>query len=154
MPQSQYATIAQLSSIAITEAQATRFGDTAMTACLQSASGLADSYLRSQFTLPLQTTPIGWDYSLVIAVCNIAAYTLYCQVGFNPNSPADKLVEERYNRSIKWLEEIRDEKLFPNWIDAGSTGSPEAGPFSISDPPVGFDDNTRHPLFLFPGWFF
>jgi phage gp36-like protein len=143
MAQSQYATLAELQSIAITAASAGRYGEPAMTAALQSASGVADSYLASQFTLPLQVSPQGWDMSLTIAVANIAAYTLACQFGFNPAAPGDKLIEERYQRAIDWLKTISTEEIFPQWVDA-SGGTPEAtaegGPFVISDPPVGFTD--------------
>lgn len=142
MAQSQYATSAQLSSLALTPAATSRFGATAIEAQLQAASSICDSYIASQFTLPLITEPQGWDMSLVMATCNIAAYLLYCQYGFNPAAPADKYIQDRYQAAIAWLEQIRDKLIFPTWTD--STGDTpafvEAGPYIESDPPVGFTD--------------
>lgn len=107
-----------------------------MDAALQAASSIADSYINSVFILPLTD----WDMSLRIHVCNIAAYLLYCQVGFNPAAPADKLIEMRYQKALEWLQSISDEKVTPNWTDSSGADpqSQAAGPFVISDPPVGF----------------
>lgn len=150
MSQSQYATSAQLTSLALTPAAANRFGATAIEAQLQAASSICDSYIASQFTLPLVTEPQGWDMSLVMATCNIAAYLLYCQYGFNPAAPADKYIQDRYQSAIAWLEQIRDKLIFPNWTD--STGDTpafiEAGPYIESDPPAGFTDRG----IVVPAW--
>jgi len=137
LSQSQYATVDNLIAMGLTQATAARFGNTAMNAALQAASSFADSYIAAQFTLPLQTSPQGWDMSLTLAVCHISTYYLYTQFGFNPAAPADRLIEERYKMAIGWLTQIREEEIFPAWADSG-TGSPEAGPFVITDPPVGF----------------
>lgn len=124
--------------VGVTPAVRQRWGDAAITAQLQAASSIADSYLSSQYTLPLKTSPQGWDMSLTMAVCNIAAYLLYCQYGFNPgSSQPDKLIQLRYDDAIKWFAQIRDEEVHPQWVDS-STTVPEAGPYVISDPPVGF----------------
>lgn len=139
MAQSQYATTSDLQTLAITAAAGTRFGDTAMTAALQAASSIADSYIASQFTLPLITSPQGWDMSLTLAVCNIAAKLLYAQFGFNPGAPGDQLVEKRYQDALDWLAQIRDKLIFPAWTDSSvNTGVDEAGDWVISDTPVGF----------------
>jgi len=142
MAQSQYATIAELQSLSITQAAAARFGSTAMTACLQAASSIADGYLASQFTLPLDTSPQGWDMSLTLQVCNIAAWLLYNQFGFSPSAPGDALVVGRYEAAIKWLEHCSEEKIFPQFIDSSGTpvGETEAGDYVDSDLPVGFTD--------------
>lgn len=142
MAQSQYAFKDDLTSLSITAAAATRFGDPAINAQLQAASSVADSYIASQFTLPLETSPPGWDMSLTRAVCDIAAYFLYCQFGFNPNAPQDALIKARYEMAIAWLTQIKDKKIFPQWVDAGNApvGADEGGPFVISSPPVGFTD--------------
>lgn len=140
MAQSQYAQIADLESLAITVAAGTRFGDTAMTAALQAASSIADSYITSQFTLPLQTAPAqGWDMSLTLHVSNIAAWLLYNQFGYSPMAPGDDLVVKRYQSALDWLAMIRDQKIHPQWLDSsGDSVQTEQGPFVISDPPVGF----------------
>jgi phage gp36-like protein len=139
LAQAQYATWDDIQRLAITPAAAQRYGEPASTSMLQAASSLCDSYLASQFTLPLTV----WDMNLTMNVCNIAAYMLACQFGFNPGAPADKLIETRYQNALMWLEQIRDEKIFPQYTDTQNQGGDstiEAGPYVVSDPPVGFTD--------------
>jgi phage gp36-like protein len=140
LTQPQYAQESDLTSLALTPAAAARFGSIAINAQLQAASSLVDSYIASQFTLPLQVSPQGWDMSLTRSVCIIAAYLLYVQYGFNPSAPADQFIFERYKSEILWLEQIRDKEIFPQWIDSGTTplGQDEGGAWVVSDPPVGF----------------
>ena len=153
MAQSQYAQISDLSTLAITAAVAARFGDTAMTAALQAASSIADSYIASQFVLPLALSPQGWDMSLTLATVNIAAYLLYCQFGFNPAAPADKLIVERYERALAWLKLIADKTIFPQWVDSSpdAVGADRANQFINSDPPVGFTGRSCDYLNGAPG---
>ncbi len=139
--------------IGVTPAAAARFGSSAVTACIQAASSIADSYLASQFTLPLQTSPQGWDMSLTRAVCHIAAYFLYAEYGFNPSSAnADQMVKARYDNAIGWLEQIRDEKIFPQWTDSSSS-TPAAGDYIVSDEPVGFTDRGLDSTTIDPWWY-
>lgn len=149
MAQSQYAQDADIQKLAITPAAYTRFEGIAtgtVSAALQAASSIADSYLASQFTLPLQSMPQGWDMSLTMNVCWIACYLLYNQYGYAPMAPGDDMVAKRYEAAIKWLEQVRDEEIFPQFVDAA--GSPptsaEAGPYVVSDAPVGFTDRGRN----------
>jgi phage gp36-like protein len=153
---SQYAQPSDLITVGITDATAARFGTASINAQLQAASAIADSYIVSQFELPLQIAnpsavpPLaqGWDMSLTLAVCQIAKYFLYSQFGFNPSgSPADTQIREGYERALKWLEQIRDKELFPQWIDATQEPTPEqAGPYVTSDTPVGFTEQGATPL--------
>lgn len=149
MAQSQYASPTDIQVSSLTPAAAARFGTAAINASLQAASSIADSYIVSQFDLPLQVFDSsavppkdqGWDMSLTLGVCNIAAYLLYTQFGFNPGAPADQLIEERYKRAISWLEQIRDKLIFPQWIDANGTAEmtpDQSGDYVISDPIIGF----------------
>lgn len=140
MAQSQYGQISDLQTLSITAAAGARFGNTAMTAALQAASSLADSYLVSQFTLPLAASPQGWDMSLTLHVCNVAAWILWNQYGYNPATGADELVAKRYESAIDWLKQISDKKIFPQFVDSSesSDGTPNEGAFIISDDPVGF----------------
>ncbi len=137
MAQSQYAEVDDIVLLSLTLAAKNRFGTSATEAALQAASSVADSYIVSQFTLPLTD----WDMSLRLAVCNIAAYMLYTQFGAgNPGAPMDEMIKVRYNDALKWLAEVRDQKIFPQWTDS-SGASPvttAAGPYVISDEPVGF----------------
>jgi phage gp36-like protein len=148
--QSQYATAADIQKLAITPAAYARFeGASAgcVVAALQAASSIADTYLPSQFTLPLQVSPQGWDMSLTMNVCWIAAWLLYNSFGFAPMAPGDDLVVKRYESALAWLGQIRDKEIFPQYVDAinGATTSPEQGPFVISDPPVGFTNRGLAP---------
>lgn len=143
MTQSQYATTAQMQLLGITPAAYTRFETASpgcVTAAIQAASSIADTYLPSQFTLPLQTSPSnGWDMSLTMNVCWIAAYLLYNSFGFAPMAPGDEMVAKRYETALEWLGQIRDKKIFPQYLDSSpNTGVDEAGNWVISDPPVGF----------------
>lgn len=137
---SQYATTTDLQNLAITPAAAGRFGATAMTAQLQAASSIADGYIGGQFALPLQVNPQGWDMSLTLIVCNIAAKLLYNQFGYGPGQAnVDELIERRFTESIDWLIEIRDKKVQPQWISAASATSPAdpVGNFVVTDDPIG-----------------
>lgn len=139
MAQSQYAEKSDFTSLAVTPAAAARFSDPVIEAQLQAASSIADSYIVSQFTLPLTE----WDMSLTTAVCNIAAYRCYSQYGFNPNvGNVDEWIVKRYEDAIAWLVQIRDKQIFPQWTDSGTvpTGTDEGGAWVISDPPKGFTD--------------
>ncbi len=137
MTQSQYASTAQLASLSLTPQAAQRYGEPAMTAALQAASSRADSYLNSQFTLPLTA----WDMQLVRVVCDMAAFDLARQYGLNPNAPDFGAIKSLFDGSIEWLNQIREHKLTPLYEDSGSgdePGADEGGPFIISDAPVGF----------------
>lgn len=130
---SQYAQPEDLVRLALTPAAATRFGAEQQQAALLAASGIADSYIASTFDLPLQT----WDYSLVIAVCNIAAKILYNQFGYNQNSPVDGLIQRRFQEALDWLQAVGRGKTSPQWVDASSSFD-AAGDYVVSDTPVGF----------------
>lgn len=104
---------------------------------LQKASSDADSFLASQFDLPLQSD--GYDMALTGAVCDIAAKRLYNRFGYNFNAPIDALIENRYKEAIDWLTKISREELKPQYTDSsGSPSSQNAGPFVLSNPGVGF----------------
>ena len=140
--QSQYATASDISTLSLTPQAAARFGETAINAQLQAASSTADSYLASQFTLPLQTSPQGWDMQLTRAVCAIAAFNLYRQYGLNPNAPDFGAIKSLYDDAIGWLEQVRDEELTPQYVDSG--GSPgnveEGGSFVITATTRGYSE--------------
>lgn len=141
MAQSQYATTTQYQQLAITPAAYARFESIApdcSTSALQAASSLLDSYLAGQFILPLQTNPQGWDMSLTLACCNVAAKLQYNQFGYNPGAPVDELIERRYDDAIKWAEQVRDKKIQPQFVDSSGTTGDAGGDFITSDAPVGF----------------
>jgi len=82
-----------------------------MAYALVAASSTADSYLQRRFSLPLST----WDFGLVKAVCDIAAYTLMFRRGFSPQNTKnyDVNFKENYEKAIKWLEETGNRKNHP-----------------------------------------
>lgn len=161
MSQSQYATTTDLQNLAITPAAYNRFGAAAAGAALLSASSICDSYIVSQFELPLQTTPSnGWDQSLTMYTCWIAAFLLYSQFGYNPAAPADAVIESRYTKAIEWLENVRDKKIRPQWTSAQTAvdNADAAGDFTVTDDPVGFTsrgtvDNSGNQPQVLDGWF-
>lgn len=137
---SQYATVEQLLANSLTVAAFSRFivdGYAAANAALQAASDEADTYMNEQLVLPLQT----WGGKLVKVVCDIAAFNLYVQFGYNPNASGDKNYEARYDRAMDWLMAVSRKEIklvnSPAYIDS-SAGTPQAGPYAVSNAPVGF----------------
>lgn len=115
-----YATRADLASVIAAAALAhPSTGTAAQDAQLLRASEFADSYLRSQYTLPL----VRWGSDLVHAVCDVAAYRLVCLRGFSPES--DGLYLDNFNASAKWLRDIGTGLVTPDVIDSSpSTVNP------------------------------
>lgn len=161
MSQSQYATTSQIQQLAITPAAFARFEAASpgcVVAAIQAESSIADSYLTSQFVLPLQASPQGWDMSLTLVVCYRAAYSLYFSFGFNPASPDWQVMTGRKEWADKWLDGVSKKIITPLFTDSSGAapGSDTAGDFIVSDPPVGFTDRgatTATPLFDPSGWF-
>jgi phage gp36-like protein len=90
-------------------------GPAAQDAQLLRASEVADSYLRSQYKLPL----VRWGSDIVDAVCNVAAYKLVCLRGFNPE--ADESYLTNYNTATKWLRDIGSGVVTPDVIDSSAS---------------------------------
>lgn len=138
--QSQYATTDNIQALSITPAMYATFTndgqeEAPVIAQLQAASSLCDMYLSEQFILPV----LEWDMQLTKVTCDIAAYYLYVQFGFNPNSETNKIIEQRYDKAMEWLLKVSRKELHPLYKDSDtSPGDPAAGPFVISDTPVGF----------------
>lgn len=147
--QSQYATATDITSLSLTPQAANRYGATAINAALQAASSRADSYLASAFVLPLQVTPQGWDMQLTRCVCDMAAFDLARQYGLNPNAPDFAAIRSLYDGAVSWLEQVRDKKLTPQYVD--SEGTPdnveEGGPFVITATQRGYSERgiTNNP---------
>jgi len=71
------------------------------------ASNLIDAYLRGRYTLPLATTP---DIIRIIAT-DLSVYRLYSR-RFQTETPDS--IREKYNHSIKTLEQIQRGKILPD----------------------------------------
>lgn len=145
MSQPQYATDIEAKLLAITPAAYARFEAVSpgcTTAALQAASSIADASLSSQFILPLQVSPQGWDMALKQVVCYIAAFNLYFQFGFNPSSPDWQVMTERKKYADEWLAGVNKKTITPLYLDSSgsSADADRAGDFVISDQPVGFTD--------------
>lgn len=83
---------------------------------IRTASSLIDSYLRNQYTLPLQAH--GEDIRQCCAV--LACYTLLRVRGFDPSSDGNDIIMEERDRQVRWLENIAKGSSAPQVTD-GST---------------------------------
>jgi phage gp36-like protein len=87
---------------------------------LITASGVADSFLRGRYALPIGgTAPV----ELTAAVCQIAAYDVLVFRGFDPSSGNDTNVRNRRDDAMAWLKGISDGKLN---LDLGVDDTPGA----------------------------
>ncbi len=79
---------------------------------------------------------------LTRCVCNLAAFDLARQYGLNPNAPDFAAIKSLYDGSIQWLEQVRDGKITPQYID--SAGSPdnveEGGSFVVTATTRGYSE--------------
>jgi phage gp36-like protein len=101
MPVSRYAVPTDLQALSLTAAALTGISADEQQAALDSASGVADGYLASRYTLPI--TAYGQD--LTRAVCNIAAYDLMSVRGYSPDG-SNSTIRDRYDDAIRWLERV------------------------------------------------
>lgn len=87
---------------------------------IEANSRLIDSYLRSHYTLPL--TQVGKD--MVRACAILTVYDLLASRGYNPEGAADEVLERRYDKTIRWLEQIAAGRAFPDVTDSSSGATP------------------------------
>lgn len=92
---------------------------------LDTASDLVDTYLANQVTLPLTGTI---PKTLVMKVCQIAAWTLLVQRGYNPQNPDDDSLKAGYDASIVWLESVSKGEIKPIITDSSPGGLANGGP--------------------------
>jgi phage gp36-like protein len=132
-----YATRTDLEAVGINPAAIAGIDNTKVTEALTSASARVDSYLRSQFTLPL--TQFGAD--IVEATCKIAAYELLAGRGYNPAAGSDPNVRQRYEDMVGtpgksgWLEQVAKGLVNPDVTDSSPEpveGRPGFLPLPIS----------------------
>lgn len=97
------------------------FSDDDKTYALVMATAEANSYLQRRYCLPLKS----WDYKLIEAVTDIAAYKLVYREGYSPENTAyDKNFKIRYDRAIEWLSDVGNRKVHPV-IDASHKPIPK-----------------------------
>jgi phage gp36-like protein len=112
-----YAVRADLAALGLLSGALSNVPTGTQDAALLAASGVADSYLQSQYTLPLTS----WGYDLLRAVCIIAAYDLMTSRGYNPVGNVDQNIRLRYLDVIAWLEGIASGEETPaSVVDSGS----------------------------------
>lgn len=106
------------------------FADTAViTAAIDRAGGLVDSYLQSRFAVPLPETPqlVG---EIMLA---LVRYQL-------SEDHATDRVKEDYERALRWLGEARDGKMDIGVAPIGGPAQSTTGGAQISEGRSAFDD--------------
>lgn len=102
-----YATPADFAKYGLPSAALDGFGGTSSD-YLDAASDDVDTYLRSRHDLPLATP---YPAKIIQVTCELAAYSLLCIRGFDPESPANRVVEDRAMAARKWLELLSQGKV-------------------------------------------
>jgi phage gp36-like protein len=88
-----------------------------ITPAIEAASDEMDSYLRSQYTLPL----ISWGSDLRACAAVIAAWNIVRVRGFRPgDNPEDSALYLEYKAKIRWLEQIAADTVHPEVTDSSS----------------------------------
>lgn len=128
-----YALPEDLLAYSVSKAQFDRLDQTAIVPCINAASDYCNSYLASQFNLPL----IKFGQDLTMNVCHIAAFFLMIKVGFNPNSPEDGLIKARYDYAVKWLQDISNDIIHPQYLDTPTNAQTD---FVVTSPSRGYND--------------
>jgi phage gp36-like protein len=98
---------------------------------LLAASGVVDSYLAGQFTLPLAA----WGPEITRVVCHIASWDLMCRKGFDPEDPADGAIQTRYEAAIRWLEKVSAGRVVPPGVEDSTPDVDEMSAVAAGDPP-------------------
>lgn len=106
-------------------------GDEELEATLSAASAIAAGYLATKYQLPL----LSWGDDLRRAVCHIACWDLMCKQGFDPESPSDRVVQQRSDDAIRWLREIAAGRVDPPDLKDSTPDNDEGGSFVASEPP-------------------
>lgn len=104
-------------------------------AALDAASGVADSYMRGRYRLPLLT----WDDpALKKAIVAIAFYDMLSTRGFNPQSGSDRNVADRNVDAIAWLVRVQKQEAHPNVTPAADQSPGYDAPRVLSTPKRGW----------------
>jgi phage gp36-like protein len=123
----QYATAADLASLGLSAQALSVITLDEQNEALLGASNDADGYLGSKFILPL----ISWGTDLKRAVCQLAAYDLLSQRGYNPEAGGNVTIRDRAKDARDWLKQVAANKIRPVVVDSSTnpSGTPagEAG---------------------------
>lgn len=121
-----YATISELIAFSLNPQVVKNytFTEISMNAALLAASAEVNSYLTSQQILPLTD----WDAKIKQVTCDIAAYRLFKQYGYDPDAIQNSNIRSCYNQAMEWLNKVADQMIIVKYPD--SDPSPmKAGPF-------------------------
>jgi phage gp36-like protein len=119
----QYATIAQLIQNGMSQqalSSPSISSAAVQDAALFAASQEIDNALRDQYQLPLTQ----WGNDIVKYTCWIAAYSLICIRGFNPNNEADAVYEKNDDKARKWLSLVAQGRFSPDITDSSPNAAP------------------------------
>jgi phage gp36-like protein len=95
-----------LPQVALDRAEVKAPGCVAM--ALSAANGRAEGALAAGgYILPL----VSWGDDLRERVCALAAFSIMCVMGYNPDSEADQAVLVRYRDAVAWFESLASGEL-------------------------------------------
>lgn len=118
-----YASVEDLASLGLHLNAQAGISSANITAALEAASRLADSYLQARYRLPLAS----WGQDLRRCVAILAAYDIMSVRGFAPEG-ADEHLRLRAEDATRWLEGIARGLVSPTEIvDAMPTAAPIDG---------------------------
>lgn len=119
-----YATSSDLARLGVGSGATAGIAAGDITAALDAASSLADSYLGAQYTLPL----VSWGDDLRRAVCMIAAYDVIAgNRGFNPENGDDTNLRLRYQDALDWLKRLADGSVVPGGVVDSTADESDGG---------------------------
>lgn len=131
-----YATTTDLARFGLPSAVLAGIASGTQEAALEAASDVADSYLRSRYTLPLT----GYGDDLKRAVCGIAAWDLLTTRGYDPNNGNDVAVEARHDKAVAWLKDISAGRAA---VSGGNTTPEPSRESRVSSGPTVRSDSQR-----------
>jgi len=111
-----YATTTDFERLGLATGAASRVPANTLTTQLSAKSAFADGYIRRKFKLPLSS----WGDDLRECVCVLAAEASLGTIGWNPEDPANAALVERAKAWRRWLEQLGDGDVEPEFVDATS----------------------------------
>lgn len=125
MPITVYCTQQDIINVGLPAAALENVPLTSITEAAVNASSQADSYLASTYTLPF----VQINGQLTQQTACIAAWTIIATRGFDPNSPRDMVIRQRYEDAVKFLERVSARRAtLPGVIDSASPANSNPSP--------------------------
>lgn len=129
MAAQQYLSTAEFQAQTLNGAALAGINDTDQATALTWASGVAASYLRKRYALPL----VSWGEELKQKVGELAQWFLLTRRGFKPNSGSDEVARLRYEDAISWFKDVSRGLVEIDCVDQTPTVD-EAGSLAASEP--------------------